>query len=65
MEFHSTKLELQNLMFNFLKKKTKKKGLEQAKKLGLISETEFLKLKSDRASEELKKHLAKGSKRKK
>ena len=51
-------------MFNFFTK-TKKLGLERAKEMGLISEGEFLRLKSERADNRLKKYLAKNNKKKK
>ena len=46
-------------------KKPKKLGLERAKELGLITEEELLRLKAERASEELKGFLLKGSKKRK
>jgi len=52
-------------MFKFFPKKTKKLGLEKAKELGLISEGEFLRLKSERADNRLKVYLAKNNKKKK
>lgn len=49
-------------MFNFLKKKKlkeKEKNLEEALKLGLITEEEFLRLCSERADKKLKDFLKK------
>jgi len=51
--------------FKFFVKKGYKEGLAKAQELGLISETEFLILKSKRAEEELQKHLTKKLKKKK
>lgn len=44
-------------MFFNKKREPKKGSLEQAKELGLISEEEFLRLKSDRADRKLKEFL--------
>lgn len=56
-------------MFDFLKKfkfpKIKKTGLEEAQKLGLITEEELLRLKAERADGDLKKYLLKGTKKRK
>ena len=52
-------------MFKFFPKKIKRLGLERAKAEGLITEEELLRLKAERASEELKFYLSKGSKKKK
>lgn len=46
-------------MFNFLKKKPLKEGLEKAKQLNLFSEAEYLQLKSQRAEKEFKDFIAK------
>jgi len=52
-------------MFKFFKKKQSKEGLEKARTMKLISETEFLQLKSQRAEQEFKEHLTKKIKKKK
>lgn len=62
----SGKVALQSNMFKFFpNKKSKKLGLEKAKELGLITEEEMLRLKAERASEELKNHLLKSTKKRK
>jgi len=53
-----------NFIFKIFEKKTKKLGLEKAKDLDLITEVEFLKLKSERADEKLKNYLLKNKKKK-
>jgi len=53
-------------MFKFFpNKKTKILGLEKAKEMGLITEEELLRLKAERASENLKSYLLKGTKKRK
>ena len=53
-------------MFNFLKNnRIKKTGLDEAKKLGLITEEELLRLRVERADGDLKKYLSKGIKKRK
>lgn len=46
-------------------RRSKKLGLEKAKELGLITELELLKLKSERAEADLKKHIEKNEGHKK
>jgi len=43
----------------FFNKKPPKEGLEKAKQLNLITELEFLKLKSDRTEADLKEYIKK------
>jgi hypothetical protein len=51
-------------MFKIFKKKLPVSNLEKAKELGLITEEEFLRLKADRAKNELENFVKHNSKKK-